>query len=67
MDRRRHKRISKFLSYVLRHNPDSIGIELDEGGWAEVPELLRAAEHNGLRITLDERRAIVNILQSYRI
>jgi len=29
VDKRRHKRISKFLSYVLRHQPDSIGIELD--------------------------------------
>ena len=59
MDRRRHKRISKFLSYVLRHHPDSIRIELDKGGWADVSKLLRAAEHNGLRITLDELRAVV--------
>ena len=27
------KRISKFLSLVLRHNPQAIGIELDEQGW----------------------------------
>jgi putative RNA 2'-phosphotransferase len=59
VDRRRHKRISKFLSYVLRHHPGSIGIELDEGGWAEVSRLLRAAKHNRLRITLDELRAVV--------
>ena len=33
-------RISKFLSLILRHQPDVIGIELDEHGWADVGELL---------------------------
>ena len=32
--------ISKFLSLILRHKPDVIGIELDEHGWADVGELL---------------------------
>lgn len=32
---------SKFLSYVLRHNPNSIGITLDENGWADVDALLQ--------------------------
>ncbi len=31
---------SKFLSYVLRHNPDALGLELDPGGWADVDTLL---------------------------
>ena len=34
------KSISKFLSYVLRHEPQSIGLELDHAGWARVDELL---------------------------
>ncbi|HEY9843246.1 MAG: RNA 2'-phosphotransferase [Candidatus Sericytochromatia bacterium] len=34
------KRISKFLSLVLRHQPDKIGLQLDSAGWAEVDELL---------------------------
>jgi len=34
--------ISKRLSYVLRHRPDSVGIQLEEGGWVEV-EVLQAA------------------------
>lgn len=59
MTERRRKRISKFLSFVLRHRPDSIGIELYDGGWADVSELLRAAEQTGLRITLDELRGVV--------
>ncbi|MCJ7933948.1 MAG: RNA 2'-phosphotransferase [Chryseobacterium sp.] len=33
------KKISKFLSLILRHQPESIGLKLDENGWAEVEEL----------------------------
>lgn len=37
---------SKLLSYVLRHRPDSIGLQLDANGWADVDVLLaRLAEH----------------------
>lgn len=32
--------LSKFLSFILRHKPESIGITLDEHGWANVEELL---------------------------
>jgi RNA:NAD 2'-phosphotransferase (TPT1/KptA family) len=30
------KNISKFMSLVLRHEPQKIGIELDENGWVGV-------------------------------
>ena len=33
-------RISKFLSLILRHKPEEIGIKLDEHGWANVKELI---------------------------
>ena len=29
------KDTSKFLSYVLRHKPDAIGLTLDPEGWAD--------------------------------
>jgi putative RNA 2'-phosphotransferase len=32
--------ISKFLSLILWHQPEKIGIALDENGWADVDELL---------------------------
>lgn len=32
--------LSRFLSYVLRHAPDSIGIELAPGGWVNVDKLI---------------------------
>jgi len=55
-DKERKKR-SKFLSLVLRHQPDRIGIELDEAGWVDVEVLMTALNrHNkGMsRSTLDE-------------
>jgi putative RNA 2'-phosphotransferase len=44
------KSISKFLSFVLRHQPQSIGLQLDEGGWATVDELLAKAAAAGKRL-----------------
>lgn len=32
--------LSRFLSFILRHKPESIGIKLDEHGWARVDELI---------------------------
>ena len=34
------KETSKFLSLILRHKPETIGITLDEHGWANVNELI---------------------------
>ena len=31
---------SKFLSLILRHKPETIGISLDDNGWADVNQLL---------------------------
>lgn len=36
----REKNISKYISLILRHKPEVIGITLDEHGWAEVNELI---------------------------
>ena len=34
------KNMSKFISLILRHKPETIGITLDEHGWADVFELI---------------------------
>ncbi|MDX1946043.1 MAG: RNA 2'-phosphotransferase [Pirellulaceae bacterium] len=38
---------SKFLSLVLRHKPEEIGLTLDEQGWADVDELIRLVNQSG--------------------
>lgn len=35
-----YQQTSKFISLILRHKPDAIGITLDEHGWASVEELI---------------------------
>ena len=32
--------ISKYLSFILRHKPEEIGLTLDAEGWANINELL---------------------------
>ena len=34
------KKISKYLSFILRHQPDSIGLALSDEGWADLNELI---------------------------
>lgn len=47
------KKVSKSLSYVLRHHPEAIGIELEPGGWTRVDELLQAFARDGRPYTRD--------------
>jgi putative RNA 2'-phosphotransferase len=45
-------KVSKFLSLVLRHKPEEIGLTLDANGWADVEELIRLANQYGHRLNL---------------
>ncbi|MCV9927743.1 RNA 2'-phosphotransferase [Flavobacterium sp. LS1R49] len=47
MDEKIIKGISKFLSLVLRHSPETINLKLDENGWADVEELIAKCTKNG--------------------
>ena len=50
---------SKFLSYVLRHEPGAIGLALDAAGWVEVDALLAACASHGRTLSRAEVEAIV--------
>ena len=52
-------RTSKFLSLVLRHQPEIIGIALDENGWTKIDTLLNAANAHGHTIDRDRLVKIV--------
>ncbi|RYY45647.1 MAG: RNA 2'-phosphotransferase [Chitinophagaceae bacterium] len=41
--------ISKLLSLVLRHQPETIGIQLDQSGWTDINELIEKANTYGVR------------------
>jgi putative RNA 2'-phosphotransferase len=52
-------RVSKRLSFVLRHRPDSLGLVLDDAGWVAVDDLLAALAAHGLRLTRPELDHVV--------
>ncbi len=51
--------LSKFLSLVLRHRPEIIGLELDAGGWAEISELLDKCRAHGQPLSRETLEEIV--------
>jgi putative RNA 2'-phosphotransferase len=53
------RRISKRLSYVLRHAPESVGLTLDEAGWADVDDLVRALARCGVAVTREQVEHVV--------
>jgi putative RNA 2'-phosphotransferase len=52
-------RTSKFLSLVLRHEPQRVGITLDSAGWVSVVELLNAVNKSGVALTGEQLEHIV--------
>lgn len=51
--------ISKFLSLVLRHQPETIGIELDQNGWTDVDALLKKSNDYGIKLDNETLKYIV--------
>ena len=52
--------ISKFLSYILRHQPEAIGLSLDKEGWAVISDLVLCAAEEGYKLDNNLIRSIVN-------
>jgi len=50
---------SKFLSLILRHAPETIGLALDANGWAEVDQLLAQAASHGYAISREQLNEVV--------
>ncbi|MCO6044083.1 RNA 2'-phosphotransferase [Aeoliella sp. ICT_H6.2] len=59
MDPKELKQNSKRLSYVLRHRPDSVGVELEAGGWVAVDILLAALAREGQAVSPEVLEAVV--------
>ncbi|WP_298417561.1 RNA 2'-phosphotransferase [uncultured Kordia sp.] len=56
---KKNKSISKFLSYILRHNPDKLGITLDENGWTSVVVLLKKINVAPYSLSMEELEYVV--------
>jgi putative RNA 2'-phosphotransferase len=59
MDEQRTVKVSKYLSKHLRHQPERIGLTLDDGGWVEIQTLMAAAAAHGFRFTREELDHVV--------
>ena len=51
---------SKFLSLILRHQPETIGLTLDVAGWASVTELLAKLAVHGHGMTMVKLETVVS-------
>ena len=51
--------ISKFLSLVLRHKPETIGITLDQNGWININELIEKSNKYGVQFNRETLNHIV--------
>lgn len=64
---KRKRNTSKFISLILRHNPQIIGINLDEHGWANVGELIDGVNHaRGHDLDMDLLEEIVRTDEKQR-
>ncbi len=54
-----YRKTSKLLALVLRHEPEAIGLTLDEYGWAEVDALLARIATRGHRLNRDQLAELV--------
>src|ERR1051326_7582848 len=59
-------RISKFLSLILRHEPERVGLKLDSAGWVQIDDLVGAVNHHGLRLTLEQLEEVVRTNEKQR-
>ena len=50
---------SKFLSLILRHKPETVGLVLDKHGWVEIDKLLEAIGKTGEDLSLERLKVIV--------
>ena len=54
-------KISKFLSLVLRHKPQTIGLQLDKQGWADTQELIDKCNEFGKKI---DRKTLIHVVET---
>lgn len=63
------KRISKFLSLILRHKPEALPIELDAQGWADLDEIIEKMQRKGMEVDQSIIESVVanNDKQRFRL
>ena len=52
-------KLGKFISYILRHHPETINLELDANGWAYTEDLINKINISGKKIDFAKLNEIV--------
>ena len=55
----RRNKFGRFLSYILRHHPDKIGLRLDDQGWADTGELISKSASLDRVFSMEDLKEIV--------
>ena len=66
MTGKQRRSASKFMSFVLRHHPDAINLELDKNGWADTHALIEGMNQAKRDITLEDLKEIVSSCDKQR-
>ena len=66
MDPARLVRVSKLLSFALRHDPAAVGLSLDDAGWASVDDVLAALGRRGEAVSRAELAELVRASDKQR-
>lgn len=61
MNNKKLTEVSKFLSFVLRHQPQEIGLSLDLEGWADIDALILAANKSGQTF---DKATLMNVVET---
>ena len=56
---KRLTKISKYMSFILRHQPDAIGLKLDPDGYLVIDDLIKNANKSGKSITVEQLHQVV--------
>ena len=59
MNNANEQKLSRYISLILRHKPETIGITLDRNGWADVEKLIDGIKKSGYYIDKDILETIV--------
>lgn len=59
VDERRLVKVSRYLAKHLRHQPERIGLTLEQGGWVAVDALLAACAAHGFALDREELEEVV--------
>lgn len=59
MDRSERVSLSKYLSYLLRHEPGDLGLDMDRHGWVRISQLVEKARKEGRNLNRENIREVM--------